>query len=299
MFVCNPKKWAIDRFFEAGIDKDTWGVRLSDAENFKPGHLALIRVGVDRRSKSERQDRPPLVAGIYALCIVESETYPGKGANDIFWSPGEKRAPGWPTVNIRYLKKFLAKPLSINRLKTEQPTLSPHILNGLQASSFPISANDFKMILMMLGEDSQAFQVLESSNELTSNRLQELEERYRDAVPEVLEVLSRRIERGPIGNSVKRANGFRCQLCEALGNNPIGFYKPDGEPYVEAHHVIPVSQGHKGLLSASNVVTVCANHHRQLHFGSVEVKIENDYFQFQLPQGEVVIQRFYPKIENA
>jgi hypothetical protein len=67
MFVCNPKKWAIDRFFEAGIDKDTWGVRLSDAENFKPGHLALIRVGVDRRSKSERQDRPPLVAGIYAL----------------------------------------------------------------------------------------------------------------------------------------------------------------------------------------------------------------------------------------
>ena len=30
VFVCNPKKWAIDQFLEQGREHDTWGVRPSD-----------------------------------------------------------------------------------------------------------------------------------------------------------------------------------------------------------------------------------------------------------------------------
>lgn len=35
--------------------------------------------------------------------------------------------------------------------------------------------------------------------------------------PEVRERISRQIELGPIGQQLKRANEFKCQLCEALG----------------------------------------------------------------------------------
>jgi hypothetical protein len=43
-----------------------------------------------------------------------------------------------------------------------------------------------------------------------------------------------------------------------VGRNPIGFLKKNGEPYVEAHHVMPVSTHQIKSLSASNVITVCA-----------------------------------------
>src|SRR5215203_2559067 len=79
--------------------------------------------------------------------------------------------------------------------------------------------------------------------------------------------VSKSIERGPVGGIVKKLTGFKCQVCDALGNNPIGFLKKNGEAYVEAHHVMPVSTKEIGSLSASNVMTVCANHHRQLHYG--------------------------------
>ena len=50
VLVCNPKKWAIDRFLADGIREDTWGIRPSDAQFFAPGQLAIIRVGVDNRT---------------------------------------------------------------------------------------------------------------------------------------------------------------------------------------------------------------------------------------------------------
>ncbi len=77
VFVCNPKKWAIDRFLDRNIDFDTWGVRPSDREKFAPGQLSIVRVGVDHRTIAERNGAPPLVAGIYAVCMVESEAFAG------------------------------------------------------------------------------------------------------------------------------------------------------------------------------------------------------------------------------
>lgn len=48
-----------------------------------------------------------------------------------------------------------------------------------------------------------------------------LEERFRDACPEVKERVSRSVERGPIGTLVKKINGSICQISEALGHKPI------------------------------------------------------------------------------
>ena len=124
-------------------------------------------------------------------------------------------------------------------------------------------------------------------------RLAELEAKYLNASPEVKERASRTIERGgPIVGLIKRANGFQCQLCAALGRNPIGFTKKNGEPYVEAHHVMPVCQQQIGSLRALNVMTLCANHHREVHFGCVEIVVKDDVFELLVAGERVQISRF-------
>jgi predicted RNA-binding protein with PUA-like domain len=296
-FVCNPRKWAIDRFLERGAgQRDTWGVRPSDSRHFAAGQLAVIRVGVDQRSHAERQGRPKLEAGIYALCEVECPAYPGTGANDAFWAPDAARAPGWPTVDIRYLRTYLHNPLTIAQLRKSRPGLSRSLLNGLQASSFPVSRDNFRAVLELLSEEPDALGVAAWEPPATLEALARLEDRYRSAVPEVRERISRSIERGPVGDAVKRANGFRCLVCEALGRDPIGFRKPSGEPYVEAHHVMPVAKGEIGSLRASNIITVCANHHRELHYGCIGVQILGDRFDLTTPEGPISIARHaFPK----
>lgn len=229
--------------------------------------------------------------GIYALCEVESLAFQGTGANDKFWAPDKKREPGWPTVEIRYLRNYLGNPLSLDRLRAERPQISGLLLNGFQAASFPIPAEDFREVMALLGEELDDLPSPTKQSEITADKLAEIEQRYLHASPEVKERLSRFIERGPVGTLLKRVTGFKCQVCEALGLNSTGFLKPNGEPYVEAHHVMPVSEGQIGSLATSNVMIVCANHHRQMHYGGIEVVIANSRFGFMIDGRQVQIAR--------
>jgi hypothetical protein len=179
------------------------------------------------------------------------------------------------------LKTYGDRPLTIERLKNERPDLSHLLLRGFQASSFPITAHDFHAIIDLLGEDLDELPP-SPEDDGGADALAALERKYLNASPEVKLRVSKTIERGPVGGIVKKANGFKCQVCEALGSNPIGFLMKSGEPYVEAHHVMPVSTKQVGSLSASNVMTVCANHHRQLHFGRVEVTITDHTFDLEM-----------------
>lgn len=110
--------------------------------------------------------------------------------------------------------------------------------------------------------------------------------------PEVRERVSKSIERGPIGQKLKRANGFKCQLCDAFGLNPLGFLKANNEPYVEAHHVTPVSALEVGSLEASNIMILCANHHREMHYGAVELERTGDEFIVRLAGQTLRVKRF-------
>lgn len=105
----------------------------------------------------------------------------------------------------------------------------------------------------------------------------------RDAPPIVKQRVSRYVERGQIGALVKAANGHRCQVCDALGQAWDAFVKPDGTPYIEAHHVVHVSTLGDDVLGPQNVITVCPNHHRQLHFGGATTRDFGDQFEFTLP----------------
>ena len=56
----------------------------------------------------------------------------------------------------------------------------------------------------------------------------------------------------------RKANGI-CQLC----NQSAPFNNIDGEPYLETHHIIWLSEG--GEDSIQNTVALCPNCHRKIH----------------------------------
>ncbi len=60
--------------------------------------------------------------------------------------------------------------------------------------------------------------------------------------------------------ALKRSRG-KCEYCSGEG-----FKFPDGKIYLETHHVISLASG--GPDSSTNVVALCANHHREAHHGS-------------------------------
>jgi 5-methylcytosine-specific restriction protein A len=50
-----------------------------------------------------------------------------------------------------------------------------------------------------------------------------------------------------------------CQLC----NQPAPFCTPDGEPYLETHHIVPLTKG--GEDHRENIASLCPNCHRKMH----------------------------------
>jgi EVE domain/HNH endonuclease len=63
--------------------------------------------------------------------------------------------------------------------------------------------------------------------------------------------------------------GFRCEVpgCEV----PL-FFKSDGEPYVEVHHIHMLADG--GDDTTDNVACLCPSHHREIHFGIRRSELE-------------------------
>ncbi|MCH9809564.1 MAG: HNH endonuclease [Alphaproteobacteria bacterium] len=59
--------------------------------------------------------------------------------------------------------------------------------------------------------------------------------------------------------------------CEVPGCDYGTFQLPSGETYVEVHHILPLSEG--GEDSLKNAACVCANHHREAHYGSKHLEI--------------------------
>lgn len=133
-------------------------------------------------------------------------------------------------------------------------------------------------------------EVLEQSADAMELSAQEAE--LLGKTPEVRERISKSIERGSIGQRLKRLTGYRCQICEAIGKGPGSFLKPSGERYVEAHHATPVSEKEIGSLAATNIMILCANHHRQMHYGDVTLERTATTFELLIDGNAVSIARF-------
>ena len=147
-------------------------------------------------------------------------------------------------------------------------------------------------------EAEEMFSVLSSSqpSKVYGKEMAELNKQHQKAKsPVKKERLVKKVERGGTGDWMKDYRKHKCQICEKLGTNPEGFKTRKGIPYTEAHHVDQVGTG--GSLGLENIIVVCANHHRQMHYGNVEIlqtASGNSEFIFRIDGGEIRVDRFQP-----
>lgn len=71
---------------------------------------------------------------------------------------------------------------------------------------------------------------------------------------------------------LERAKGS----CEYRGCGPT-FVDRKGCPYLEAHHIISLAAD--GPDRKSNVIALCANHHREAHFGQAAERLNEEFLQ--------------------
>lgn len=65
----------------------------------------------------------------------------------------------------------------------------------------------------------------------------------------------------------RRAGGI-CQLCKG----PAPFTTPEGDPFLEVHHIIPLADG--GRDAIENTVALCPNCHKKMHILNVPADVE-------------------------
>lgn len=143
-----------------------------------------------------------------------------------------------------------------------------------------------------VGELQDVGSVINTATADTLADIHQLEERMKNQKPSVKERVSKFIERGAIASKIKKVTKYKCLICDALGDNPHSFKKSNGEYYVETHHVEPVSNRKLGSLSVSNLITVCPNHHRQLHYGACEVLGNTKkFFKFEIDGKKLKVEK--------
>lgn len=152
-------------------------------------------------------------------------------------------------------------------------------------------------LLMKLGQDEEGGSeglggLVDDPDAGTLSGIADLEAKMRTMKPAQKLRVSTYIERGRIATLAKRHTGYKCLLCEAMKLDPIEFLKENGDPYVEAHHVDQVANLTVGALGLANIITLCANHHRQMHYGNVDLlSSTKTQFKFRVDEKEFVIKR--------
>lgn len=296
-FYSNPKKWQIDRFLETNNEYDTYQVTPWQKHFFKPGQLGVIRVGIDRRTKTQLEGRKKLIPGIYGIVEVISEATIRKSGPDKYrleWSDKEFKKP---IVEIRYLKNLLSKPLLLTSLSNNKAIKKDkYLIRGFQASSMPLEKDAFEEIINLIDDGEVIYEKIEPSRVDSMDAIRTLEEKYKNATPQVKAVISKRIERGPLAQKLKKIAQYKCLVCEQLDQDPHTFKKSNGEYFIEAHHVIQVVEKSKGVLGVNNIITICPNHHRQLHYGDSTLLENNDkFFKYKIDGKEITINKLILK----
>jgi hypothetical protein len=267
IFVCNLKFRDADKWLETGENELFYKISEHHRSDIQPGQLGILRIDDDGRNRDQRGDRSKLNVGIYAVFqVLRTPEFRADPDNRFYRDPEDASKPAW-RVWVRVVANLLTTPVLANGLPREDDFA--HIHRPLMTSTLAIREGAFSHVIGQLNMST----VTINNEGLIDNRvgIRLLEVCYLSATPKVKENISRRIERGLVGVAVKQKRKGHCQICEALGANPIAFTDRKGKPFAEAHHVIPVSWLEAGSLSYLNIMVLCPNHHRQAHYGEFKV----------------------------
>lgn len=123
---------------------------------------------------------------------------------------------------------------------------------------FPLRICDGEMISQEVFDQNQA-----NTKRLAKQmELQALKDKIakQPAIPKMVTVKSKTAERSPyVAEFAKRVANGVCQLC----GQPALFSDADGNPFLETHHIVWISQN--GPDTAENTVALCPNCHRKMH----------------------------------
>lgn len=122
-----------------------------------------------------------------------------------------------------------------------------------------------------IDEISEYAKVYQSESPLAS--LEALNRQYAKATPNNRQSVARNLlDRGTrISNALKEILGAVCQVCGF-----VGFEKADGSRYIEAHHVSQLSEMRPSALCVENILLLCPNCHREIHYGK---SVEIDFYE--------------------
>ncbi len=263
LFICNTDKWSADEFLREYGKTLYYRASVHHRDEFQAGQYGVLRLNKDRRSKIKRGGRPPLHAGIYAIVEVLGKAEFRIDTDSKFYADVADAEEAVWRVPIRVVSNLLDEPVLASRLPAVP--VYQYIHSPLQTSSIPLEGEAFFHILMLADKRDAAQEAIDCIK--TGSGLASVENYLQDETPQIRERISRQIERGQIGSMIKEKRSGRCQICEALGRDPVSFIDSNGRNFAEAHHVIPVHRLERGSLAACNIMVLCPNHHRQAHFG--------------------------------
>jgi predicted HNH restriction endonuclease len=143
-----------------------------------------------------------------------------------------------------------------------------------QSSIRPLSEKAYAAIIADANIDTSLIYIT-SQIETSSgaiNTLKRLNALYAGLTPEIrAKKISNHLDRGDsVSRALKQILGCQCQICGWKG-----FKKRDGAEFIEAHHLNQISERYLGSLCTENIILVCPNCHREIHFGG-DIKIGDD-----------------------
>ena len=155
-------------------------------------------------------------------------------------------------------------------------------------NAFEYLEQDAKDVLSIIKEPEILYDVGEEVNLANlAQRIQMFNERYNNSEPYKRKRLSEYIARpNAITDYLKKVRNFTCQIC-----GQRGFTQRNGSRYIEAHHIIELHNLVPGSLCSDNIVIVCANCHRKLHYAYIvynpdstdliSIEINGEHFTFE------------------
>ncbi len=269
IFVCRRGRWDGEAWLRGEQDETLYKVSEHNRNEVQIGDLGVLRLNKLPGTRM-RQERP---AGVYALLeVIEPPALRPDTGDSGYADPNDGAVPRW-RAKVRLLANLIENPIDARSLPAGEEF--DWLRVPLQTSSIPLKASAFDEIVKRSGLDISEVRLRRDAS--TKQGVRKLERKAANLDPKRKEKISEEIERGSIGKQVKKARGYRCQICEALGKEPISFMKSTGKPYAEAHHVHPVSLMLAGSLSEENIMVLCANHHRQAHYGRFAIKEHREH----------------------
>lgn len=119
-------------------------------------------------------------------------------------------------------------------------------------------------------DDTHTYEEKEKhASEIKLDQLESIAFEQGEAHPrEVTTTVTQRVRNPYIAEYAKRRAGGICQLC----GNSAPFKNKDGEPYLESHHIVWLSEG--GEDTVKNTVALCPNCHKKMHVLNLPEDVE-------------------------